>query len=129
MRSFAIVLLLALSTGAAASDETIEAATLDAVTALATKGYRAPEAAIVRGVRKSLARSGLGYCGEVSSGAGEEFTLFHAILADTDGKGASVLRLADYPKGDQNAGAVRQILEHFGCLDVGQPPTQEPDTR
>ncbi|HET7716747.1 MAG TPA: hypothetical protein VFK86_14070, partial [Bauldia sp.] len=76
--------------------EDIDQATLDAVIALATRGYANPGAAEVRNVHKSLARNGMGYCGEVSlESAGGSFTVFHAILeGDT---AASVLRLVDYP--------------------------------
>lgn len=109
----------------------VEESTLDAIVLLAAKGYTAPEAAEVRGVHKSLARNGLGYCGEISVGAGEGFTVFHVILADEDGGGASVLRLADYPDEDQsqNAVAVRRMMRNFGCIAAEPPAAVEPDTR
>jgi hypothetical protein len=120
MRIFLAAGLLALSLALAApayATEKIEPATLDAVTALATKGYAHPETAKVKDVLKSKARNGLGYCGEVTIEDGKGYTVFHAIIADSSGGGASILRLADYPEGDtsRNAIAVRQMMRNFGC--------------
>ena len=75
-----------------AEEEEIDAATLAAVTTLATKGYHQPATASIRNIHKSKARNGLGYCGEVSLENGGGFTLFHAILAGKDSP-ASLLRL------------------------------------
>jgi hypothetical protein len=113
-----------------AEEETIDAATLDAVSTLATRGYHHPAAASIRKIHKSRARNGLGYCGEVSLEDGGGFTLFHAILEAKDSP-ASVLRLADYPDGDQsrNAIAVRRMMVDFGCLEPEPPPAAEPDSR
>jgi len=113
-----------------ADEEKIDAATLAAVTTLATKGYQRPAAASLRNIHKSQARNGLGYCGEVSLETGDGFTYFHAILAD-GANPASVLRLADYPEGDQsrNAVAVRRLMVNFGCLEPEPAPAAEPDTR
>jgi hypothetical protein len=113
----------------AASDK-VEGATLDAVTALATRGYKLPAAATVRNVHKSRAKNGLGYCGEVSVEAGGGFTVFHVIIAGKDSP-ASALRLSDYAEGDQsrNAIAVRRLMVNFGCIDPELPPAAEPDIR
>jgi hypothetical protein len=118
------------ATIASAAEETIEASTLDAITAVATKGYAHPAAAALRNVRKSKAKNGLGYCGEVSVEGSGGFTLFHVILAGKDGT-ASVLRLADYPDSDlsPNAMAVRRLLVNFGCTEPGPAPATEPDIR
>lgn len=116
---FRLALLAALSfVPAAAVAEEIDAATLDAVTALATRGYVDPTAAEVRNVRKSLARNGMGYCGEVSVEAEDGvFTVFHAIIES--GTGPSVLRLADYPPNplDPNAMTVAEMMRNFGCTE------------
>ena len=88
-------------------------------------------AATVRNVRKSRARNGLGYCGEVSlDGGSGGFTLFHVILAGKD-SAASVLRLSDYPDSDQsrNAAMVRQLFVNFGCIEPETPAGPEPDIR
>jgi hypothetical protein len=113
-----------------ADEEKVEASTLDAITALATKGYGQPAAASIRNIHKSLARNGLGYCGEVSLEVGGGFTVFHVIVAGKDSP-ASVLRLADYPDSDQsrNAVSVRRLMVNFGCLEPEPPPAVEPDTR
>jgi hypothetical protein len=115
---------------ALADEEPITAATLDTIAAVATKDYAHPAAAAVRNVRKSKAKNGLGYCGEVSVEGGGGFTLFHVILAGKDST-ASVLRLADYPDSDLslNAMAVRRLLVNFGCTEPGPPPATEPDIR
>lgn len=101
----------------AVADEVVDKATLDKVVALATRGYAKPEAATVRNVHKSAARNGLGYCGEVTVENGKDFTIFHAILAGSDGKGETVLRLIDYPDSDasDNAILVRRMMSNFGC--------------
>ena len=99
------------------AEEAIEASTRDAVFVLATKGYREPASAEVRNVRKSLARNGKGYCGEVTIEGGGGFTVFHAILG---GEGeASVLRLADYGTESSNnfAETVVRLLKNFGCVE------------
>jgi hypothetical protein len=130
--SAAAVVAAALSAaGALADDEAIAASTLAAIAALATKGYVHPTAATIRNVRKSKARNGLGYCGEVSlDGGSGGFTLFHVILAGNEST-ASILRLSDYPDGDQsrNAVMVRQLFVNFGCIEPAPPPPQEPDIR
>jgi hypothetical protein len=130
--SFTVVVAAAIlsATIAWADEEKIEAATLAAITAVASKGYARPAAAAVRNVRKSKAKNGLGYCGEISREGGEGFTLFHVILAGKDST-ASVLRLADYPDTDQslNAMAVRRLLVNFGCTEPEPPSAVEPDIR
>ena len=95
----------------------IEPATLDRVAEIAAAGYADPAAAVVTGVRKSLARNGMGYCGDVTVEGGDEVTLFHVLL-ETAG-GPSVLRLADYPESDMspNAQTVRQLMKNFGCVE------------
>jgi hypothetical protein len=95
----------------------IEAETLAAVLALATRDLADPAAAHIRNIHKSNARNGQGYCGEVSLAEGGEFTIFHAILEG--GTGPSVLRLADFPESDQssNATTVRQMMKNFGCVE------------
>jgi hypothetical protein len=115
--------------GALADEPPVAASTLAAVAAVATEGYTHPAAAEIRSVHKSRARNGLGYCGEVSLEGGSGFTLFHVILAGADGT-ASVLRLSDYPEGDQsrNAAVARRLLTDFGCIEPETPPP-EPDIR
>jgi hypothetical protein len=115
---------------AMADEQKVEASTLDAIATLATKGYRQPAAASLRNIHKSLARNGLGYCGEVSLDGGGGFTVFHVILAGNDSP-ASVLKLSDYPDNDRsrNAVAVRRLMVSFGCLEPEPPPAVEPDTR
>lgn len=108
---------LALAPAAAVAGE-IDGETLDAVAALATQGYANPAAAEVRNVRKSLARNGMGYCGEVSVEAEDGvFTVFHAIIES--GMGPSVLRLADFPPNplDPDAMAVAEMMRNFGCTE------------
>jgi len=133
MRAFFTVLVAAAMSSATvawADEEKIEAATLAAITAVATQGYAHPAAAAVRNVRKSRAKNGLGYCGEISREGGGGFSLFHVILAGEDGA-ASVLRLADYPDTDQslNAMTVRRLLVDFGCTEPEPPSAPEPDIR
>jgi len=102
----------------AAIAEDIDPATLDAVTALATRGYAVPGAAEVRNVHKSLARNGMGYCGEVSVEASDgTFTVFHAILEG--GTGPSVLRVSDFPADPlkPNSVAVAEMMRNFGCTE------------
>lgn len=103
--------------GPARAEDQIEASTLDAIFVLATKGYNQPAVAEVRNVRKSLARNGRGYCGEVTIEGGGGFTVFHAILGE--GTDASVLRLADYePESSNNfAENVARLMHNFGCTD------------
>jgi hypothetical protein len=104
--------------------EDIDQATIERVTDIATSGYADPGAATVTGVFKSLARNGMGYCGEVTVEGGEvtvegggSVTVFHVLL-ETAG-GPSVLRLADYPDTDMspNAQTVRQLMKNFGCTE------------
>lgn len=131
-RSLAAAIAAATLCGAAAlADEPpIAAATLDAVATVATMGYIHPATAAIRDVRKSKARNGLGYCGEVSLDGRDGFTVFHVILADKD-IAASVLRLSDYPDADQSADAatVRRLLVDFGCVAPAGAPPAEPDIR
>jgi hypothetical protein len=120
---FAASLVLAAISGAAAqtvddqSGAGIEAETLAAVLALATRDLADPGTAHVRNIHKSLARNGQGYCGELSLSDGGDFTVFHAILEG--GTGPSVLRLADFPESDQSSSAttVRQMMRNFGCVE------------
>ncbi len=102
-----------------AADEPVDQPTLDKVFALATRGYDKPAVAKMRNVHKSKARNGLGYCGEVTVEEGEDYTIFHAILAGSDGTGESILRLIDYPDSDRsdNAVLVRQMMSNFGCTE------------
>jgi hypothetical protein len=131
MRVFPLSGVVAVVLSSAAPAAMVEESTLDAIVLLAAQGYKAPESAEIRNVHKSLARNGLGYCGEISVEAGEGFTVFHVVLADEDGAGASVLRLADYPVEDRsrNAVAVRGMMRNFGCVAAEVPPAPEPDTR
>jgi hypothetical protein len=101
----------------ARAEEPVDQATMDRVLAVATRGYAHPEAAKIRNVHKSAAKNGLGWCGEVTVEQGDGFTVFHALLADKDGKGASVIRLADYAESDTspNALLVRKMMVNFGC--------------
>jgi hypothetical protein len=102
-----------------ASAEDIDPATLDAVTALAARGYADPDGAVIRNVHKSLAKNGKGYCGEITveAGDGETFTVFHAILEG--GTGPSVLRLSDYPAdaASPNTVMVERLMRNFGCTE------------
>lgn len=112
---FALVALVPLALPAAAQD--IDQAILDRVAEIAVTGYADPGGAVVTGVRKSLARNGMGYCGDVTVEEGDGVTLFHVLL-ETAG-GPSVLRLADYPESDlsPNAQTVRQMMKNFGCVE------------
>jgi hypothetical protein len=115
-RSLICACLALLASPATAQD--IDRATLASVEALATRGYADPGAAVVRNVHKSLARNGMGYCGEVSvEGDGSSFTVFHAIVES--GTGPSVLRLSDFAPDplDPNAMAVVQMMRNFGCTE------------
>lgn len=105
------------ATIAPALGENVDQAILDRVAAIAVTGYAHPAAAVVTGVRKSLARNGMGYCGDVTVEDGDGVTLFHVLL-ETAG-GPSVLRLADYPESDTspNAQTVRQMMKNFGCVE------------
>jgi hypothetical protein len=95
----------------------IDQATIDLVTAAATKGYASPQAATVGNIRKSLAANGSGYCGTVSVEGSGETTIFHVILETPSGP--SVLRLADFPESDlsPNAVVVREMMKNFGCVE------------
>lgn len=118
MRAVAFTLVLVALMPAPAAAEDVDAATLASVEALATRGYADPDAAIVRNVHKSLARNGMGYCGEVSvEGVGGTFTVFHAIVES--GTGPSVLRLSDFAPDplDPNAMTVIQMMRNFGCTE------------
>lgn len=118
MRAVAFTLVLVALTSTMAAAEDIDAATLASVAALATRGYADPDAAVVRNVHRSLARNGMGYCGEVSvEGEGGTFTVFHAIVES--GAGPSVLRLVDFPPDplDPNAMTVIQMMRNFGCTE------------
>jgi hypothetical protein len=99
------------------SGDGIEAETLSAVLALATRDLADPGTVHLRNIHKSLARNGQGYCGELSLTEGGDFTVFHAILAG--GTGPSVLRMVDFPESDQssNATTVRQLMKNFGCAE------------
>lgn len=110
-----IILALLSVVPSVASSQEIDADTMTAVVALATKGYAAPEAAEIRNVRKSLARNGMGYCGEVTIEDGEGFTVFHAIIES--GTGPSVIRLADYPEGAAYADIAQRLMRNFGCVE------------
>lgn len=99
------------------AQEAVEATIIEQVTVIAVKGYADPDAAIVTNVRKSLARNGKGYCGEVTLEEGEGTTTFHVLLETANGP--SVLRLSDFPETDtsNNANAVRTLLHNFGCVE------------
>jgi hypothetical protein len=101
----------------------IDRATLALVAATAAKGYANPEAATVTNVRRSLATSGTGYCGEITLEGRDETTIFHVILATP--RGPSVLRLSDYPEpeSDPQAATVHTLMLHFGCLEEPMPPS------
>lgn len=112
---FAVIALAPLAFPAFAQD--IDRAILDRVAEIAVTGYVDPATAVVTGVFKSLARNGMGYCGDVTVEDGDGVTLFHVLL-ETAG-GPSVLRLADYPESDTspNAQTVRQLMKNFGCVE------------
>ena len=99
------------------AQEAIEATIVEQVTIVAAKGYAEPETATVTNVRKSRARNGMGYCGEITLEEGEGTTTFHVLLETANGP--SVLRLADFPDTDtsNNANAARQLLRNFGCVE------------
>jgi len=97
--------------------ETIPDATLAAISEAATAGYADPGAAEVINVRKSLARNGSGYCGEVSEdGAAGTFTVFHVVLETGSGV-PSVIRLADFPEAGTQRDTVTTLLTNFGCTN------------
>ncbi|MCR4281872.1 MAG: hypothetical protein NUV72_02435 [Bauldia sp.] len=112
----AAAVLLAVSAAPAAAQD-IDQTTIDLVTATATKGYAAPEAAVVSNIRKSRARNGSGYCGEVTLEGSTGTTVFHVILETPSGP--SVLRLADFPSPDTdpNAATVNALMHNFGCVE------------
>ena len=114
---FAAALAAATCALPALAEDAPDQAILDKVRVVATKGYAHPEAAKLRNVHKSAAKNGLGWCGEVTVENGGGYTVFHALLADEKGEGASVLRLADYPDSDtsRNAETVRKMMVNFGC--------------
>jgi hypothetical protein len=122
-RSMRVVVLLVfaalvLAPCVSIAEDRIEASTLDAITALATRGYANPAAAELRSVRKSKAMNGLGYCGEVSLAEGGGFTVFHVILGE-NGAAGTVIRLAEFPENDQSPHSVivREMLKNFGCTE------------
>ena len=117
-RFIPLLAVLVLGVTTVSAEETIEPATLDAITALATRGYDDPSAAELRSVRKSKAMNGLGYCGEVTLAEGDGFTVFHVILGE-EGQAGTVLRLADFPEDDQSPQAVvvREMMKNFGCVE------------
>jgi hypothetical protein len=116
-RLIAAALAAAMIVPVAARAGDIDAATMAAVLAAASKGYPATAKPEIRNVVPSRAKNGRGYCGEVTTADGSGFTLFHAILGDAANP-TSVLRLADYPDPDNNANAaaVRQLMINFGCM-------------
>lgn len=99
------------------AQDAVDQVIVDQVTVIATKGYANPDAAVVTNVRKSLARNGLGYCGEVTVEEGDGVATFHVLLDSASGP--SVLRLSDFPDEDQSASAVtvRQLMKNFGCTE------------
>ena len=113
----ALTLALLVNPFAAAADEPIDDATRVAAATLATRGFADPTAATIRNLHKSLARNGLGYCGEVSLPDGG-FTAFHAILGE-NGAAGTVIRLSEFPAGDESpsAVAVRQMMKNVGCVE------------
>lgn len=122
MRSAAALLcLLSLALPAAAQqvvDDTgaaLDPAVVAAVGALATRDFAAPQDARLRNLRKSLARNGRGYCGEVSPGGDGPFVPFHAIL-DENGD-TSLLLLSDFtrPGAEGDAETANRLLKNFGC--------------
>jgi hypothetical protein len=120
--------LLATTTAAGAGyahAEDIDAATLGRISAAASAGYARPDAATVRGVRKSRAVNGSGYCGEITievaggttaGGESASFTVFHVLLETPTGP--SVLRLSDFPgpEASPQAATVHQMMRNFGCV-------------
>ena len=117
MRPAFLAVAAALSAALPAVAQDIDRPTLDRVAVIATTGYVDPAVAVVTEVRKSRARNGMGYCGDVTVEDGSGITLFHVLL-ETAG-GPSVLRLSDYPESDQspNAQTVRQTMKNFGCAE------------
>jgi hypothetical protein len=102
---------------AAAGESEIDAATRDAIFAMATRDYGDPAGATMRNVHKSRARNGMGYCGEVTLAEGEGYTVFHVLRGG--GSAPTVLRLSEFPESDvsSNAVTVRQMMKNFGCTD------------
>jgi hypothetical protein len=117
MRRLIAALVLAAVPFAVPTADAIDDATRVAVAQLATRGFADPTGATIRNLRKSLARNGLGYCGEVSLPEGG-FTAFHAILGET-GEAGSVIRLSEFPASDESptAVAVRQMMKNVGCVE------------
>jgi hypothetical protein len=116
---FVHVAALAVMVGApvaSAHADDIDAATLAKVTEVAAKGYAHPEAAKVTNIRKSLATSGTGYCGEITLEGSEQVTTFHVILETP--KGPTVLRLVDFDtaSGDPKVSTVHEFFKHVGCI-------------
>ena len=120
MRAIVLTALAVFSSASASAQELepeIDAATRDAIFAVATRGYANPDAAIMRNLHKSYARNGMGYCGEVTLAEGGDYTIFHVLLGGASGP--SMLRLAEYPESDvsSNAITVRQLMKNFGCTN------------
>ena len=120
MRVLFLILSVVLTAGfaEAASDAApIDAATMKAIVALATRGYGEPGKAEVKNVRLSKAKNGKGYCGEVTVEGKSGSTVFHVILGE--GSDATVIRLADYPAegGNKYAEPVARMLHNFGCTE------------
>lgn len=113
---------LLIATGAA-SAQTVEGKPLapsdvqNAVVAAVAARFPDKAAIVVKGLKKSLARSGSGYCGLVAEKPGAAFVPFHVIL--DAGNAPSVLLLSDAEKPDaivtpENA---ERLLHNMGCLD------------
>jgi len=95
--------------------EALDPALVKAVGALVTRDFAAPEQARIKNLKKSLARNGHGYCGEVSPGGEGAFVPFHAIVEE-NGE-TSLLLLSDFtrPGAKGNLDLATQLLKNFGC--------------
>ena len=117
MRRLAFALIVSALPAAALAEDAIDDATRIAVAELATRGFAEPTAATIRNLHKSLARNGLGYCGEVSLPEGG-FTAFHAILGEK-GEAGMIIRMSEFPASDESptAQAVRQMMKNVGYVE------------
>ncbi|WP_029076113.1 hypothetical protein [Kaistia adipata] len=92
----------------------LDAPLVGAITKLATRDFAAPADARLRGIHRSKARNGRGYCGQVAVGPDADFVPFHAII-EADGT-ASLLRFSDASEPADREAAIR-LLTNFGCLE------------
>ncbi|MBB5755071.1 hypothetical protein [Prosthecomicrobium pneumaticum] len=120
-KAAALISILAFSAPAAAqqvvdgTDSGLDPAVVRSIGALATRDFAAPADARLRNLKKSLARNGHGYCGEVSPGGAGAFVPFHAIVEENGD--TSLLLLSDFtrPGATGHLDIAQRLLKNFGC--------------